>query len=171
MIRSLLFGVFILVSLPAFCQKEAGQTTSFIVSGDVKSPVTITLNDLLKSPEMAIGDVIITNHLGEKKSEQKAIKGVRLKDILASVELNNESPKVLSEYYFACKATDGYLVVYSWNEIFNSPSGESVYLITSKNGVSAKDLEESILMISPKDYKTGRRYIKSLASIEVKRAQ
>lgn len=118
-----------------------------------------------------MGDITITNHLGEKKSEQKSLKGILLKDILKSVEINNENPRVLSEYYFVCKSTDGYKVVYSWNELFNSPASESVYLVTSKNGQGAKEMKETILMISPKDYMTGRRYLKSLATIEVKRAQ
>ena len=163
--------VSLIISLSGFGQKEPEPTTSFIISGEVKAHVTISLTEFSKYPEVPMGDITITNHLGEKKSEQKSLKGILLKDILKSVEINNENPRVLSEYYFVCKSTDGYKVVYSWNELFNSPTGESVYLITSKNGVSAKDLEESILMISPKDYKTGRRYIKSLSSIEVKRAQ
>ncbi len=167
-ISLLLFSV---ISISGFCQKESERTTSFVISGEVKSPVTITLVDLAKHPEISIGDVVITNHLGDKKSEQKALKGVLLRDVLQKAEIKSESPKFLSEFYFQCKATDGYLVVYSWNELFNSAVGESVYLLTSKNGKSISDLEESILMISPKDYKTGRRYVKALTSIEVKRAR
>lgn len=152
-------------------QKETPQTLSFLVSGEGVSPVTITQNDLLKLKEIQIGDVVITNHLGEKKSEQKELKGVLLKDVLQAIEIKSESPKVLSEYYFVCKATDNYTVVYSWNEIFNSPTGDSAYLVTSKGGKGLKEMEESILMISPKDFKTGRRFVKSLTSIEVKRAK
>ncbi len=129
------------------------------------------LTDLTKYAEITIGDVTITNHLGEKKSEQKALKGVLLKEVLQKIEINADSPKVLSEFYFQCKAADGYLVVFSWNELFNSPTGESVFLITSKNAIKINDLDESILMVSSKDYKTGRRYVKALTSIEVKRAR
>jgi len=160
-----------LISFAGFSQKAPGRTTSFVISGEVKSPVTITLSDLTKYPELSIGDVTITNHLGEKKSEQKALKGVLLKEVLQKVEINTESPKVLSEFYFQCKAADGYLVVYSWNELFNSPTGETVFLVTSKNGIKISDLDESILIISSKDYITGRRYVKSLTSIDVKRAR
>jgi len=152
-------------------QKETPQTSSILISGEVASQVTITQSDLNKLKETHIGDVVITNHLGEKKSEQKALKGVLLKDVLQAVEIKNESPKVLSEYYFVCKAADNYTVVYSWNEIFNSPTGDSVYIVTSKGGKALKEMEESILMISPKDFKTGRRFVKSLTSIEVKRAK
>ncbi|HWA32860.1 MAG TPA: hypothetical protein VG737_01960, partial [Cyclobacteriaceae bacterium] len=86
-------------------------------------------------------------------------------------EINAESPRVLSEYYFACKANDNYTVVYSWNEIYNTATGDSAYIITEKNGKDAASMDDSILMISPKDRMTGRRHVKALASIEVKRAK
>lgn len=163
--------VSLMICFSGFGQKDPETTSSFIISGEVKTQVTISLTEFSKYTEASIGDITITNHLGEKKSEQKSLKGILLKDILKTVEVNNENPRVLSEYYFVCKSSDGYKVVYSWNEIFNSPAGESVYLVTSKNGQGAKEMKESILMISPKDYMTGRRYLKSLSSIEVKRAQ
>ena len=94
-----------------------------------------------------------------------------LKDVLSTIEINAESPKVLSEYYFVCKANDGYTVVYSWNELFNTTVGDSSYLVTEKGGKAASTLEGTILMISPKDFKTGRRHVKALTSIEVRRAK
>jgi len=169
--KTLFTIISLMISFSGFGQKEPETTTAFIISGEVKTHVTVSLTEFSKYTEVPMGDITITNHLGEKKSEQKSLKGILLKDILKAVEINNENPRVLSEYYFVCKSTDGYKVVYSWNEIFNSSLGESVYLVTSKNGQSAKEMSESILMISPKDYRTGRRYLKSLASIDVKRAQ
>lgn len=163
--------VSLMISFSGFGQKEAETTTSFIISGEVKAHVSVSLTEFSKYAEVPMGDITITNHLGEKKSEQKLLKGILLKDILKTVEIKNENPRVLSEYYFVCKSSDGYKVVYSWNEIFNSSAGESVYLVTSKNGQSVKEMKETILMISPKDYMTGRRYLKSLSTIEVKRAQ
>ena len=146
-------------------------TASFTISGDVKSPVTIQIGDLKKWAVVNIGDVTITNHLGEKKSEAKGLKGVLLKDVLGSVEINAESPKVLSEYYFVCKANDGYTVVYSWNELFNTGVGDAAYIVTEKDGKSASSMDDAVLMISPKDFKTGRRHVKSLTTIEVRRAK
>lgn len=146
-------------------------TTSFTISGEVKSPVTIQIGDLKKWTTVSIGDVVITNHLGEKKSAAKGMKGVLMKDVLGSVEFNAESSKVLSEYYFVCKANDGYTSVYSWNELFNSVVGETVFIVTEKNGKTLDDMDDAILMISPKDYRTGRRHLKSLQSMEVRRAK
>lgn len=172
MTRSVLSTIFFLISgCLVFGQKTAIPTSSFVISGEIKSPVTIQIADLKKWKEVAIGDVTITNHMGEKKSEGKGLKGVLLKDVLGAVEINSESPKGLSEYYFVCKANDGYTVVYSWNEIFNSATGDSAFIVTEKDGKPAASMEDAILMISPKDFKTGRRHVKSLMSIEVRRAK
>jgi DMSO/TMAO reductase YedYZ molybdopterin-dependent catalytic subunit len=146
-------------------------TSSFTVSGEVFSPLTVSVMDLKKWKEVVIGDLVITNHLGEKKSEAKGLKGILLKEILQTVEIKSESPKVLSEYYFVFTASDGYKVVYSWNELFNTIVGESVYLVTEKNGKTITEMDDSILVVSTKDFKTGRRNVKGLSSIEVMRVK
>lgn len=167
--RILLVGL-ILMAGSAFSQKKNEPTKSFLITGEVKEEKKIKVEEFPNFRESALGDVVITNHLDEVKSQQKKLKGILLRDVLEKVEIKSESPKVLSEYYIVCKATDGYTIVYSWNEVFNNPAGESIYLVTSKEGVAAADLEESILMITPRDYKTGRRYLKGLTKIEIKRA-
>ena len=146
-------------------------TSSFTISGEVFSPLTVSVMDLKKWKEVPIGDLVITNHSGEKKSEAKGLKGILLKEILQTVEIKSESPKVLSEYYFVFAASDGYKVVYSWNELFNTTVGESVYLITEKNGKTITDMDDSILVLSTKDFKTGRRNIKGLTSISIMRVK
>jgi hypothetical protein len=161
----------------AFCftalltEAQLRSTSSFTISGELVSPTTISISDLKKWKEVDIGDLVITNHLGEKKSEAKSLKGILLKDILQTVEIKSESPKVLSEFYFVFTASDNYKVVYSWNELFNTAVGDSVYLITEKNGRVVTDMDDSMLVVSMKDFKTGRRNVKGLSSIIVLRAK
>ncbi len=162
--------VFVMSYLSGHSQEKPSATQSFMVTGEVKQEVKISVNDFDKYRGALVKDVVITNHLGEVKSRIKKLTGVLLRDILANVEIKSEKPRDLSACYLVCKATDGYTIIYSWNEVFNNPAGESIYLITSKEDIKAIDMEESILMLSPRDYKTGRRYLKSLTSIEVKRA-
>jgi hypothetical protein len=164
-----LFVLLVLVSCKLFAQQNT-PTTEIEVSGDVNANKKITLEDIRKLTAHEIEDVVITNHLGEKKSEAKGLRGILFKDLLQSVDFKAESPRVLSEFSIICKANDGYTVVYSWNELFNSPVGESVFIITEKEGKKMGEMNDSILMLSSKDYKTGRRHLKALAKIEIKRA-
>ena len=168
--RRLILAAAFFISGQMVLGQKLAPTAAFMISGDVKSPVTLQIGDLKKWAAVNIGDVTITNHLGEKKSEAKGLKGVLLKDVLGSVEINAESPKVLSEYYFVCKANDGYTVVYSWNELFNTAVGDAAYIVTEKDGKPASSMDDAVLMISPKDFKTGRRHVKALTTIEVRRA-
>ncbi|HEX6170363.1 MAG TPA: hypothetical protein VFZ33_11745 [Chitinophagaceae bacterium] len=73
---------------------------------------------------------------------------------------STENHKVLSGYYFVCIASDEYKVVFSWNEIFNSDVGKSVYIITGQDGNWAYVLDNRIALVSSKDHMTGRRYVK-----------
>lgn len=162
----LFFFVLLTAKLPA---QQITSTQSLSITGRVKAPIKISGNDLLSYTMVSIGDIAITNHMGEARGIAKSLKGVLLKDILAKIEIDAERPKVLSEYYFVCRASDGYTVVFSWNEIFNTATGDNVYIITEKEGKPWNDLPESLLMISTKDFKTGRRHVKALAEIEVSR--
>jgi hypothetical protein len=168
--KKILFISFCLMGAGANAQ-QIKVTSSFTISGEVFSPLTVSVMDLKKWKEVTIGDLVITNHEGEKKSEAKGLKGVLLKEILQTVEIKSESPKVLSEYYFVFTASDGYKVVYSWNELFNTSVGESVYLVTEKNGKTITEMDDSILVVSTKDFKTGRRNMKGILSIDVMRVK
>lgn len=167
--KKIFFGCLFLTAF--FAQAQVKTTSSFTISGEVQSPVTISFADLKKWKEMPVGDLVITNHLGEKKSPSKGLKGILLKEILQTAEIKSESPKVLSEFYFVFIATDGYKVVFSWNELFNTSVGESVYLITEKNGKPVSEMDDAMLALSTKDFKTGRRNVKGLSSIVVMRVK
>jgi hypothetical protein len=156
---------------PLFSQSNASVTESFTITGKVKATLTVTTSDLQLFRSHTIGDVKITNHKGEEKGTASKLSGVLLKDIVQAVMPANEDLKLLSEYYFVCQASDGYKVVYSWNELFNTATGNNVYLVTSKEDKHAPGFDESILMISTQDLRTGRRYLKNLKTIYVGRAE
>ena len=153
-------------------QKENIPTTeNFSIEGKVKKSLTVSLADLTSYKSYSIDSIVITNHLGETRSSLRNVKGVLVKDILNKVEIDAETPKVLSEYYFVCIASDNYKVVFSWNEIFNSATGKSVYILTGHEGKPASALDNRIALVSPKDEMTGRRYVKGLQKIVIERVK
>lgn len=169
--KNALLLLIILYPVIGFSQQKIEQTSRVIVSGEVKKQLTITVRDVETAAQEEIGDVTITNHLGVVKGTAKGLKGVKVKEFLANLELTNDNPKLTSTYYFVFTANDGYKIVYSWNELFNSPIGEKVYLVSVKDGKNIQEMPERMLIITPSDYKTGRRYIKGLDSIIVKRVE
>jgi hypothetical protein len=164
--KNLLILLFLCSSV-AFAQEPLKQTTSFSINGKVKNGSVITMDSLNSYPVNAVGDIKVTDHLGTFKHQDDQLKGVLLKDILSHTVLDASSPKLYSRFYFSCTGNDGYVVVYSWNELFNTEVGNHVFIIMEKNGVKADKMPESIQMTSATDFKTGRRYLHNLDKIVV----
>jgi hypothetical protein len=149
---------------------EAQKTSeSFSVSGEVLKEENIDISKLSGYTLVHMDSLRIYSHDMQPKGLMKNIDGVLLKDILSAIPFNNENPKVLSEYYIECQATDGYKVLFSWNEIFNSETGNHVMIVTSKNGTNITQLDDRIPLVSPTDKATGRRYVKWLSKIIIHR--
>ncbi len=159
------------LAVSLIAQQNVPATNEFIVSGAVKAEKVISLADLKKLKTHELGDVAILNHLGAKKSVETKVKGVLLKEALASLEFDVTSPKYLSEFYFAAKATDGYTVIFSWNEIFNSILGDKIFVVLERDGKTLEQMDDRILLLSTGDLNTGRRHVKGLARIEVGRVK
>lgn len=141
------------------------QSKSFEIIDPDNQKITVTSADLSKYSNHTIDSLQITNHLKEYRSTIKNVKGVLLKDVLSKVSFKERSPKVLSEYYIVCIAEDGYKVVFSWNEIFNTSVGDSVLIIPEIEGRP----KDGISTLSPIDFATGRRYVKMLKTIQLKK--
>ena len=169
--KSILFLSLVFTGFSLLAQKPIPSTENFTIEGKVKKEMTVTLGDLSSYKFHSIDSIVITNHLGERKSTLKKVKGVLLKDILNKIDIDSESPRVLSQYYFVCIGSDNYKVVFSWNEIFNSGTGRSVYIITGQDGKPASALNNRIALISLKDDATGRRYVQGLQKIVIERVK
>ena len=169
------FAVLIVVGMFSinFCfSQNAIQTTKeFSIEGLVEKNVSINFDSLKLYPTQTIDSFVITNHLGVRKSTLKNLKVVALKSILNNISIKVESPKILSEFYFIFVGSDGYKVVYSWNEIFNTEVGKSVFIVIEHDGKNMDVSDDSILTICKTDAATGRRHVKSLSKILIKRAE
>jgi len=156
---------FILLISFLFTTLSFAQSKSFEIINPDNEKTIVTVADLLKYSKHTIDSIQITNHLKEYRSTIKNIQGVLLKDVLSKVSFKEKSPKVLSEYYIVCVAEDGYKVVFSWNEIFNTSVGDSVLIIPEIEGRP----KDGISTLSPSDFATGRRYVKTLKTILLKK--
>jgi hypothetical protein len=164
----------LLLSL-AFTQAHAQSlikpTESLVIGGEVEAEKILHLKDIAAMSSVKIKDIQITNHKGEAKGKLQGLRGIPVKAILQGVPIKSESPKFLSEYFLVFEASDGYKVVFSWNEVFNSKTGDNMYLLTEMGGKSLTEMEQRIAFVTPTDVQTGRRYVKSLARIMVRRAK
>ncbi|MEP7196370.1 MAG: molybdopterin-binding protein [Saprospiraceae bacterium] len=150
-------------------QRVIPTTDTLKIFGLVKVPIVLSVTELDTFTKVKVKDQIIYNHSGEIKDTLDKLIGIRLSSVLSLVDLIYDKPKLLNEFYFVFTASDGYKVVFSWNEIYNSQISDKFFIITEMGGKQLVDLSQRIMFMSTGDIKNGRRYIKGLKTIEVKR--
>ena len=110
---------------------------------------------------------INTSCTPRKEEKTKSVKAVLLKNILDSVAFQYDKPRMLNIYYFLFVASDGYKIVFSFNEIYNTETGNNLYIVTEMDGKKIQDMDSRILLLTTKDIKGGARNMKSLSKIVV----
>lgn len=163
--------LFLLLPFSLWAQKKIEFSSTLSIVGAVKQEISFSLADLQKYPSQKAGKgkLNIYSHDGTLRSTLKGLEGIPIKTLLEKVEFVVESPKDLSQFYLVFEAMDGYQVVYSWNEIFNTPVGDNVYVLTKADGIGLDAMEQRIAVASMSDLRTGRRYVKGFNKITVKR--
>lgn len=161
----------LLLPLSLWAQKKIESNNSLAIVGAVKQEISFSIADLQKYPSQKAGKgkLNIYSHDGTLRSTLKGLEGIPIKILLQKVEFVVDSPRDLSQFYLVFEATDGYKVLYSWNEIFNTPVGDQVYVLTKADGVGLETMEQRIAVVSMSDVRTGRRYVKGFNKITVKR--
>ena len=159
----------LLITLFVGAQRKILPTDSFTITGNVKTEGKFTLAQLDSFPKQILKDHVIYNHKGEIKDTLKNVQGILLKNVLATTEYRYQKPKELNEFYFVFVASDGYKVVFSWNEIYNTDIGNHLYIITALSGKTLAAIDQRIMVLATTDLISGRRFIKGLQKIEVKR--
>lgn len=164
------FFLFLLSPLIILAQKKIEPSSSIAIVGAVKQELKLSIEDLKKYPSQKAGNgkLNIYSHDGTLRSTLKRLEGIPIKALFGKVEFVADSPKDLSQFYLVFEASDGYRVLYSWNEIFNTPVGDNMYLLTKANGLALDAMEQRIAIVSMSDVRTGRRYLKGFTKIIVK---
>jgi hypothetical protein len=169
MIKYIALLVLLVSAAPLFAQHDVPPTAEFKVTGAVKKEMKYTTSDILRFSQDSLGDVVIRNHRGEPKGVAKQLKGILLKNLLDSAGIVADKPKDYSELVITLIASDDYRNVYSWNELFNTDIGNHVYIVTTMDGKSMDQMTDRILVLSLADINLGRRHLKGLARIEIKK--
>ena len=143
--------------------------THVSVSGAVEHHLNLSVDDLRKFPPQQIGEVPLVCQSGANMGKLENFKGVLLRDILEKAKVKAPEHNDVKKLAVIASASDGYKVVFSWTEIFNSPNGEGVIVFFEKDGQPLADDEGRIAMVSSKDTRTGPRHVKWLQGIEVRK--
>ena len=147
---------------------QAAMSDTLTVRGTVEHVLTLGVDDLRAFPAQQLADVTLTRQNGAEAGKLQNLKGVRLADLINKAVLVVHDHNDVKKMIVVATATDGYRVVFSWSEIFNSPAGEGMIVYFEKDGQPLGEDEGRIAMVSTKDAKTGPRHVKWLQTLEVR---
>lgn len=170
--RILIASLLCLLATPVLAHGPTGDTSKYVtrsvtVSGAVKNKLNLTVPELKKLPVVTVKDIPITNHHGVTVRRLKNVKGVKLKDILAKAVPTAPGHNDLKKTVVVATASDDYKVVFSYQEIANSPLGDSIIVFYEVDGKPLDKDSGLIGMVSAKDTRTGPRHVKWLKDISV----
>ena len=146
-------------------------STAVTIDGYVDNPCTITAEALRQRPQVSIKDVDILCGSGKLKEEGISFSGVLLRDLLEEAQIRLEEHEVPNQTYIVANGTDGYRALYSWHEVFNSPQGEGLIVVLTKNGQVLGEKEGELCLVSTRDERPGPRRIRYLSRIQVCRLE
>ncbi len=149
---------------------DSNTTDQFLITGKVKLEKIFTLTDIKRFPIITLTDVNVSCS-PKTENRVKEIKAVMLKNLLDSVSFQYEKSRMLNQYYFLFIAKDGYKMVFSFNEIYNTDIGKNLYLVTEIEGNPINEMGNSIMVLTTKDIKGGSRNMKWLSKIIVGMAE
>ncbi|MDE2407617.1 MAG: molybdopterin-dependent oxidoreductase [Xanthomonadaceae bacterium] len=139
------------------------------ISGAVKAPADFDVAALKKMVPRNTGPMDVVCASGATVGKVNNFRGVRLTDVLDRVGIDVGGHKDGRRMVVVARATDGYVVTFSWNELYNTPIGSQVLVAWEKDGKPLEASEGQLLLISGKDTKTGPRHVRNLNAIEVLR--
>ena len=137
------------------------------VSGPVKTPLTLHVDDLKAFPPADVQTVTVKRRV-DKDEVDSVVRGVKLTAVLDRAGFVGSDPNEWKHTVVLVTATDGYQVVFSWSELFNSDLGAGAMLVFERDGQPLADREGRIALVSAKDTRGGPRSVRSVDRLEVR---
>lgn len=147
-----------LVAAPGLAQqRESLVSARLTVAGEVKRELVLTVDEL-RARGRSRGAV-----------EKGGYTGLRLVDLLEEADIRRDARHALRRTYVVATATDGFVAVFSWGELFNTAIGQGVLVSYERDGQPLRDGEGGIALVSLADARPGARHVKWLMKIDVRR--
>ena len=142
-------------------------TRELLITGEVLKPLTLSTAQLRVMGQARLEGLTIRCGGGKDKGQVRSYQGVLLRDLLDLAEVNLKEHETPNHLYVVATGSDGYYVLFSWHELFNSAIGDGVLVILDKNDAPLDGNEGEIGLVSAHDQRPGPRRMRYLKRIEV----
>jgi DMSO/TMAO reductase YedYZ molybdopterin-dependent catalytic subunit len=142
---------------------------ALVLSGRFQRPLSLSLEALRRYDSVTATPFDLRCYTTNRFIRRvDAYRGVRLTTLITEAGLPNDAPGEFKRTVFVAHGQDGYVVTFSWHELFNTPIGESV-LIAYECGGRKLDAEDGApILFSGADILPAPRHVKRLARIEAR---
>ena len=146
---------------------EPGKNIVLRVTGRVSNPLMLNMAEIRDMEGEEFRDLFIVCGTGTPKDNIQRCRGVLIEKIIQKADVLKEEHNDTKKMFIVATADDGYKVVFSWQEIFNTATGGGVAVLTERDGLPLGETRDRIDLISAQDYYAGSRYVRDLRHIEV----
>jgi DMSO/TMAO reductase YedYZ molybdopterin-dependent catalytic subunit len=143
----------------------ASPARSLAIGGGVERKLDLGVEALSKRPPQQIVELQLP---GKEAGKTSTVRGVRLRDLLDEAKIVTADHNTVKKLAIVATASDGYKVVFSWSELFNTAIGDGVLVLFERDGKALAPNEGPLALISSKDLRTGPRHVKWLQAVEVR---
>ncbi|HEY2608695.1 MAG TPA: molybdopterin-dependent oxidoreductase [Paraburkholderia sp.] len=148
---------------------EAAVDGALLLSGRFQRPLSFSLEQLKRYESVMATPFDLRCYTTNRFIRSvDAYRGVRLTTLIVEAGLPNEVPGEFKRTVFIAVGQDGYVVTFSWHELFNTPIGENV-LVAYECGGRMLDADDGApILFSGSDILPAPRHVKRLARIEAR---
>jgi DMSO/TMAO reductase YedYZ molybdopterin-dependent catalytic subunit len=158
-LRSLLIAALLVVTGVA---QAATPSTALAVTGTVDKPDTWTVAALRALPQH---DVDVVTESGMKR----VYSGPLLRDVLTAAHVSAPDRLALRQTLVVAHATDGYVALFAWAELFNTTTGAQVIVAIARDGAPIDADEGALALVGSADKPSGPRHVHWLDGVDVRR--
>ncbi|MFJ2994375.1 molybdopterin-dependent oxidoreductase [Pandoraea sp. NPDC087047] len=141
-----------------------------VVSGSVKRRHSFDLCALRRLPTQLTGPLDVVCLSGRKVRSASDYKGVRLSALLDVAQLRMPNARDFTRAFVLAQGADGYTVMFSWHELYNTPVGVGALVVYERDGLPLGDDEGGIGLISSCDLRVALRQVRALKRLTVQLA-
>ncbi|VVD63002.1 molybdopterin-dependent oxidoreductase [Pandoraea terrigena] len=138
-----------------------------VVSGCVKRRHSFDLGALMRLPTQLTGPLDVVCLSGRTVRSASEYKGVRLSALLDIAQLRLPHARDFTRAFVLAQGADGYTVMFSWHELYNTPVGIGALVIYERDGRPLGDDEGGIGLISTGDLRVALRRVRALKRLSV----
>ncbi|GAB3629577.1 putative oxidoreductase, molybdopterin binding protein [Pandoraea terrae] len=138
-----------------------------VVSGLVDRRHSFDLAALMRLPTQLTGPLDVVCLSGRPVRSVGEYKGVRLTALLDLARLRLPHARDFARAYVLAQGADGYTVMFSWHELYNTPVGVGALVVYERDGQPLADDDGGIGLLSTCDLRVALRQVRALTRLTV----